>query len=107
MRSYVDCWHTHQWLVAQQVMARKSIATHELDPLLGSREMSPLKVVALSRQPCKHSTDHPEALATTCAWGMENFISKNLYPQVTSSEGYMLELVPWSLLRGKSSGQSL
>lgn len=69
--------------------------------------MSPLKVVALSSQPCKHSTDHPEALATICAWGMENFTSKNLYAQVTSSEGYMLELVPWSLLQGKSSGQSL
>lgn len=70
----------------------KSIATHEPDSLLGSSEISPLKVVALSSQPCKHSTDCPQAWATTCAWGMENFTSKNLYPQGTSPESYMLEL---------------
>lgn len=80
----------------------------EPDPPLGSRGMSLSKVLALSSQPCKHSTGcpsgDPQALAAKRPQGTGNFTSENM-PKIKCSQAmspvsHVLETGPRELVNG-------
>jgi len=80
----------------------------EPDLPLGSSGMSFSKVLALSSQPCKHSTrcpsEGPQALAATWPQGTGNFNSENMpkteRSQVMSLESHVLGVCPRDLVNG-------